>query len=108
MNRFNGLNSNMGAVSALKKKASSFALCEEGLAFVEFALSSGLFLLLTFGTIEVSHYILIARRLQIAANQQTNLITSIDDATITPTEMTAALNSVKTMMAPYPFGAEGY
>lgn len=82
---------------------------ESGVALIEFAYCITLLMLLLWGGIEIARYVLIVQRLEDAASQQTNIITTIDPmhATMTAAEMDSILQSATLMMDPYPFVLDG-
>ncbi|HEU5046836.1 MAG TPA: TadE family protein [Rickettsiales bacterium] len=98
----------MRAVSVYLNKfkcaLTEFGQCERGLALIEFAFSVAILMLLLFGGIEVSRYVLIFQKLQITVNNESNLITAIDpqhDPAMTKSEMDSIITAAKIMMAPY-------
>lgn len=86
-----------------KALSASFARCEKGLALLEFAFSLTILMLLLFGGIEVSRYVLIFQKLQNTVNNETNIITAIDPKsdTLTKAEMDSIINAAGIMMSPY-------
>lgn len=78
--------------------------CERGIAFVEFGLFVGILLLLYLGSIEVSRYVLLFQKLTGAANQESNIITTINPRNPpSQAEMDATMSAVSLMMTPFNF-----
>lgn len=88
-----------------KKALNTFAFSEDGVALIEFGYCIGLLMLLLWGGVEVSRYVLIMQKLQDAVAQETNIIgtTNLKTTTVTATELQDTLKAVSVMMNPYSF-----
>jgi len=89
----------------IAKGFTGFIQCEKGTALLEFALSIGVLLLIFFGEVEMSRYVLIYQKVQNVVSAETDNITSINPGTIplpiSPTEMNNILKAADIMMEPY-------
>ena len=94
----------------LRRQHPSLLSCERGTAFVEFAMSLSVLLLLFLGSIEVTRYVLIMQKVEKIAQTVADVVTQADpnSAPLTTTEMTQIMGAVPDMMNPYAFGASGY
>lgn len=90
----------------LKKYILSFIRCEQGVAYVEFALSSSLLMLLFLGSVEVSRCELIIQKLEKVASTAADVTTQTDPNTspLTTSEMSQLMSAVTDMMSPYTTG----
>lgn len=93
------------SLTLLQKAGRRFQHAEEGLAAIEFGLCIGILMLLLFGGIEISRYILIYQKLQNAVNLESNIVTSINPKTtiVNIAEMDSILAGAVIMMQPYAF-----
>lgn len=91
----------------VKKYLTGLYACEAGLAYVEFALSVSLLMVLFFGAVEVSRCVLILQKLEKTVTTVTDVVTQADanTAPLTTTEMTQLMGTVTDMMSPYTAGA---
>lgn len=79
---------------------------QSGLAAVEFALSLPLLILLTFGSIEVTLYILISQKLERVSTTLSDLVAQ--STTITTAQLDQIITAAGQVMLPYNFGTDGY
>lgn len=92
----------------MKRTMRAFAKSEQGVALIEFAYCISLLMLMLWGGIEVSRYVLIMQKLQDAASQEINIIGTINPKSPpTAAEMLATLRAVSLMMDPYAFTFSG-
>ncbi len=92
----------------LRKTVRDFIACERGVAFIEFAYCSTLLMLLLWGGVELSRYVLTMQKLEDAASQETNIISTTDPRhPINQNEMDSILQAVSLMMTPYQFSFSG-
>lgn len=82
---------------------------EEGMAYIEFALTISMLLMMFLGSIEITRYVLIVQRLEKIVETVANVTTQADPNTspLTTTEMSQLMGAVQDMMNPYTFGANG-
>lgn len=79
---------------------------EQGLAAVEFALALPLLILLTFGTVEVTLYILITQKLERVSLTLSDLVAQSN--TITTAQLDQIIPSAGQVMLPQSFANDGY
>ncbi len=77
-----------------------------GLAAVEFALALPLMIILTFGSIEVTLYILISQKAERVAINLSDLVAQ--STTITTAQLDEIIKAASQVMLPYNFGTDGY
>jgi Flp pilus assembly protein TadG len=82
---------------------------EGGVAYIEFALSLSILLMLFLGSIEVTRYILIMQKLEKAVETVADVVTQADANTdpLTTAQMSALMGAVPDLMNPYTFGTNG-
>ena len=99
----------MTCMPSLRKSPSTLLASEEGMAFVEFALTVSVLLLLFLGSVEVSRYVLIMQKVEKIAQTAADVVTQANpnSAPLTNTEMAQIMGAVQDMMNPYTFGANG-
>ncbi len=79
---------------------------EQGLAAIEFALSLPLIIVLTFGSIEVTIYVLITQKLERVSLTLSDLVSQTTD--ITTAQLDLIIPSAGQVMLPYSFATDGY
>jgi len=79
---------------------------QAGLAAVEFALALPLLIILTFGSIEVTLYILITQKVERVAINLSDLVAQ--STTISTTQLNDIIKASGQVMLPYNFGTDGY
>lgn len=79
---------------------------EKGLAAVEFALSLPLIIVLTFGSIEATIYVLITQKLERVSLTLSDLVSQSTD--VTTTQLDLIIPSAGQVMLPYSFATDGY
>lgn len=79
---------------------------EHGLAAVEFALASPIILMLFFGAIELSRYILITQKAEKAAVTISDLVAQSED--VSTGDLNILIESVQEVMQPFNFSSDGY
>lgn len=79
---------------------------QKGLAAVEFALALPLMIILTFGSIEVTLYILISQKVERVSINLSDLVAQ--STTINTTQLDEIIKAASQVMLPYNFGADGY
>lgn len=77
-----------------------------GIAYLEFALSLPLLLVLFMGSVEVTRYIIIAQKLEKATTTMSDIVAQSDN--ITTTELDQLVDAVRQIMLPYSFPENGY
>ncbi|MEI6729918.1 MAG: TadE/TadG family type IV pilus assembly protein [Pseudomonadota bacterium] len=80
---------------------------QSGHASVEFALMSGLLILLFFGSVEYSRYLLIIQKVENVASTVADITTQTDPNTspLTTSQMSQLMSAVDDLMSPYSSGA---
>lgn len=93
-------------MQAVKKYLRELYACQAGIAYVEFALSISLLMILFLGSVEVTRAILIVQKLEKTVTTVTDVVTQADTNTspLTTTEMTQLMGAVTDMMSPYTAG----
>lgn len=79
---------------------------EQGLAAIEFALSLPLLILLTFGSIEVTRYVLITQKLERVSIILSDLVAQ--SSTITTAQLDQIIPAAGQVLLPYSFATDGY
>ena len=84
-----------------------FSASEQGMAYVEFALSLTILMLLFLGAIEISRCFLIIQKLEKTVNTLADVTTQTDPniSQITTSQMSQLMSAVDDMMSPYSAGA---
>lgn len=79
------------------------------MAYIEFALSISLLLMMFLGSVEVTRYVLIVQKLEKIVETAANVTTQADPNTspLTTSQMSELMSAVQDMMNPYTFGANG-
>lgn len=88
------------------KMAGAFARAEKGLAITEFALALPILIMLFFGAVDVTRYILIVQKTEKLAHSVANV--TAQSATITQTTLNNVFAASSDIMNPYTMGANGY
>ncbi len=83
-----------------------FKRSEEGIAFVEFAISIPFLLALLMGAIELTRYILIQQKVEKVAVTIADVVAQA--TTITNADLANIIDAASQVMQPYSFGASGY
>jgi Flp pilus assembly protein TadG len=83
-----------------------FFSAEQGLAAVEFALALPLLIILTFGSVEVTIYVLITQKLERVSTTLADLVAQ--SSTITTAQLNQIIPSSGQVMLPYNFTTDGY
>jgi Flp pilus assembly protein TadG len=99
----------MTIFSYIKRQYRELAGDASGLAYIEFAFSITLLLLMFFGAIEISRYFLIIQTVEKTIATVTD-VTAQSDPTISPltdAQLTAMFGAVPEMMDPYSFNTNG-
>jgi Flp pilus assembly protein TadG len=95
----------------IKKNWAEFIKCEQGIAYVEFAISLTVLILLFLGSIEMTRYILIVQKVEKTVSTVTDVTTQVDPNSNTNTQISSQLSqmmsAVQDMMNPYIFGTNG-
>ncbi len=89
-----------------KNKFRKFFSAEQGLAAVEFALSLPLLIILTFGSVEVTIYILTTQKLERTSLTLSDLVSQ--STTVTTTQLNQIISAAGQVMLPYSFANDGY
>ncbi len=91
----------------LKKYLAKLKHCEQGIAYVEFALCLSLMMLLFLGSVEVSRCVLIIQKLEKTVSTVTDVTTQTNPNTtpLTSSQMSQLMSAVTDMMSPYTAGA---
>jgi Flp pilus assembly protein TadG len=86
-----------------------FLSCEQGLAYLEFALSLSLLLILFVGSVEVTNYVLVIQKLEKTVSTVTDVTTEANpnNDPLTTSQMSQLMSAVVDMMSPYAFGPKG-
>jgi Flp pilus assembly protein TadG len=90
----------------LRKTFRRLFCAEQGLAAVEFALALPLLIILTFGTVEVTLYILITQKLERVSLTLSDLVAQSNS--ITTAQLNQIIPSAGQVMLPQNFAADGY
>ncbi len=94
----------------MKNKIANFLInifkTEQGIAAVEFALALPLLITITFGSIEVARYVLIAQKLERVSFTLSDLVTQYEK--ISTSDLNQIIPSAAEVMLPYDFAADGY
>ncbi len=90
----------------LKKIFRKFIRADSGLAAVEFALALPLLILLTFGTVEVTLYVLITQKLERVSLTVSDIVAQ--SSTISTAQLDQIIPSAAQVMLPYNFSTDGY
>lgn len=93
-------------MNKIKKIFRNLFHAEQGLAAVEFALALPLIIILTFGTLEVTLYVLITQKLERVSLTVSDLVTQSE--TITTAQLDQIIPSAAQVMLPYNFATDGY
>ena len=90
----------------LYKLYAKFISSEEGVAYLEFAISVTFLLLLFLGAVEVSRYVLIVQKIENVASTVADVTTQTDPNTspLTTSQMSQLMSAVDDMMTPYSHG----
>lgn len=82
---------------------------QDGLAYIEFALSLSFLLFMFLGSVEVSRYILTIQKLEKTVETVANVTTQADpnSSPLTVTQMQQLMSAVQDMMSPYSFNSNG-
>lgn len=105
----------MSCVTSHKKIFRRFAKSENGVVFIEFAVSVFVLLIIFFATVELARYVLVLQKMQYLVNKETNIISSIDPTsvgrsyTLNPVEMfgIADTPTLNNLVQPYNFDTTG-
>jgi len=100
----------MRAFYFLRYRLKAMARCQQGIAYMEFALSVATLLLLFLGSIELTRYVLTLQKLEKIVNTVADVTTQVDPNTspLTTSQMSQLMSAVQDMMNPYIFGANGF
>ncbi len=84
----------------------SLLRCEEGIAYVEFIISSTILLMLFFGCVELTRFMLIVQKLEKAVTAVADVVAETDPKAggITDTQLAQLLGTISNMMNPYSTG----
>lgn len=97
----------MNPVRYIKQRASEFRHSEAGVAYIEFALTIGILLIMFFGAIEISRYILIVQKVEKTVDTLTDVLTQALPGELQNSTISSYLNATQDLMNPYTFGANG-
>ena len=91
----------------MKKYIREFVECEQGLAYVEFALSLSFLLILFLGSVEVTRCYLLTQKIEKTAFTAADVVTQTNPNTgpVTSSQMSQLMSAVTDMMTPYTTGA---
>jgi hypothetical protein len=89
-----------------KNQLKRFTCNNEGLAYLEFAITLPLLLLLFLGAVEVTRYIIIAQKVEKATTTVSDVVAQ--SSTIGAAELDKLMQAVKQVMRPYVFNTNGY
>lgn len=91
---------------SLRQHFKDLIACEGGLAYLEFALSISLMLMMFMGSVEISRNLLITQKLEKVAATVADVTTQTDpnDGPITTSQMADLMSAVADMMSPYTTG----
>lgn len=88
------------------KKYKWFARAQEGVAYVEFAITLPFLLALFMGSVDVTRYILIAQKVEKVSSTVSDLVAQYDD--MTSGQLDILIQAAGEVMQPYSFGSGGY
>lgn len=88
------------------RSAKQFLRAQEGLAYLEFAISLPFLLALLLGSVEVTRYILIAQKVEKTAISISDVVAQSE--TIGTTELNSIIPAAAQIMNPYTFTTNGY
>jgi Flp pilus assembly protein TadG len=96
-------------LSLLRILRTSRLASEQGLAYVEFALTISILLLLCLGSVEVTRFVLILQKLEKTVETVSDVVTQTNpnSAPLTTTEMSQLMSAIPDLMSPYVFGSNG-
>lgn len=97
---------NWTSMRKLKKIFFRLFHAEQGLAAVEFALALPLLIILTFGALEVTLYVLITQKLERVSLTLSDLVTQSNS--VTTAQLDQIIPSAGQVMLPYKFSTDGY
>ncbi len=97
----------MSLAKFIKRRAALIRYSQQGLAYIEFALSVGVLIILFFGAIEISRYILIVQKIEKTVDTLTDVLTQVLPDQISNSAITSYLNFAPQLMNPYAFGSNG-
>ena len=97
----------MSLVRFIQQRLRLAACCEQGLAYIEFALSIGVLLIMFFGAIEVTRYILIVQKVEKTVDTLTDVLTQALPGSLDDSAVSNYLNATQKLMNPYTFGGKG-
>lgn len=90
----------------MKKILKRLARAQEGVAYLEFAITIPFLLALFMGGVEVTRYIIIAQKLEKAAVTVSDVVAQSEE--ITTTELDTIILAAGQVMLPYSFEGDGY
>lgn len=88
------------------KKTTNILKNTKGVAAIEFALALPLLVLLVFGSVEVTRYVLIAQKLDRISGTLSDVVSQSE--TITTAQLNQIIAATGQLMLPYNFSADGY
>ncbi|HEU5048391.1 MAG TPA: TadE/TadG family type IV pilus assembly protein [Rickettsiales bacterium] len=93
-------------MASLRQHFRDLLVREEGLAYLEFALSISLMLMMFMGSVEISRCLLITQKLEKVAASVADVTTQTDPNTgpVTTSQMSQLMSAVTDMMSPYTTG----
>lgn len=97
----------MSLARLIKLRTVLMARSQEGLAYIEFALSIGVLMIMFFGAIEISRYILIVQKVEKTVDTLTDVLTQSQPNSMSNSAITQYLSATQQLMNPYAFGSSG-
>lgn len=100
---------NLSKKNNMKQRLNQFRFfkrAQDGLAYLEFAVSLPFLLLLFMGAVEVTRFIIIAQKVEKASIAMSDLVAQSD--TMTTTQLNQLVQAVGQVMQPYTFNTNGY
>jgi Flp pilus assembly protein TadG len=89
------------------QRAATLIKRQDGVAFIEFAVCISMLLIMFYGAIELSRYILIVQKVEKTTYTMPDVVTQSEPGSLHDGDVTQFLNSVPNLMNPYPMGSAG-
>src|ERR1035437_4272188 len=96
----------MFVFTLLTRKAHTAARCETGVAFIEFAICLPLLILLFYGAVELSRYVLVVQKTEKTINTITDVLAE-SGGNVSGATVSEYLNAASMLMSPYGFTTNG-
>jgi hypothetical protein len=93
----------MNGLNFFRKRWAAVAQCDRGLALIEFALSLTILILVFFGGVEVTRYVIIVQKLEKTADTIADVVAQYNQLNdpLTTADVTALFNDAQYLMYPY-------